>query len=81
MQGLRQSTVLVGALLAVLAMAGCYVDPLQPDPFAPKNAYRVNPPDFPETEAGPAPDGFFGDGLLGAGDILDGIISVPQQSF
>ena len=70
MQGLRRRAVLVGALLAVLAVAGCYVDPLQPNPFAPKKAYRVNPPEIPEAEAAETPDGFFG----GGGVFDDGIL-------
>ncbi len=70
MQGLRQSAVLVGALLAVLVIAGCYVDPAQPDPFAPKTAYRINPADIPEAEASEAPDGFFGGGGVFDGGIL-----------
>ncbi len=79
MARLKRSTAIVGALLSALLLSGCLVDFGERDisQFAPLKDPGVNAVRGP----GAPPEGFFGDGLLGAGDILDGIISVPQQSF
>ena len=70
MNGLKQSAGLVGALFGALAVAGCYVAPLQPNPFATNKTHGVDYTEVPEAEA-EAPDGFFGgDGLFGGGGMF-----------
>ena len=75
----KRSTAIVGALLSALLLSSCLVDFGERDisQFAPLKDPGVKAPPGP----GQPPEGFFGDGLIGPGDIFDGMISVPQQSF
>ena len=79
MARLKQNTAMVGALLSAFLLSACLVDFGERDisQFAPLKDPGVKAPPGP----GAPPEGFFGDGLIGAGDIFDAIISVPQQSY
>ncbi len=70
---------MVGALLSALLLSGCLVD------FGERDISQFAPLRDPGVKAIPGPggpsEGFFGDGLIGSGDVFDAIISIPHQSY